>query len=153
MEFTAALVIFIIGGSFGFLARHLLINSSSEKESLVKKANKSDAALAQYKIDVAEHLDNSSKLLEQMNDTCQTAMAQMKESTALLQQASVNETVAMPFFSEETNDELAKTAVLRHKPRKPSLEESITEPPLDYSNTSSGLFIDKQNKEVAPSAG
>jgi hypothetical protein len=146
MEFTTALLIFIIGGGFGFLARHLLINTSSEKESLVEKANKSDTALAQYKIDVAEHLDNSSKLLEQMNHTCQTAMAQMKESTELLQQASHNETITMPFFSEETNDELAKTASLRHKARKVTTDEAITEPALDYSNTSSGLFIDQPNK-------
>ena len=97
MEFTTALLIFIAGSGFGFLAKHFL-STSGEQENLAEQVNKSDAALAQYKIDVAEHLDNSTKLLEQMNSTCQTAMTQMKASTQLLQQASENESIAMPFF-------------------------------------------------------
>jgi len=116
MNVVIALVIFIIGGISGFFANRLLSSTSQEQRKLAAQVNKSEAALDQYKLDVAEHLDSSAKLLDQMNDTCQTAMKQMQESTQLLQKATTVET------------------------------EAITEAPLDYSGNPSGLFADQKQK-------
>jgi uncharacterized membrane-anchored protein YhcB (DUF1043 family) len=146
MNVVIGLVIFIIGGLSGFFANRFLSCASQEKRKLAEQVNKSEAALDQYKLDVAEHLSSSAKLLEQMNGTCQTAMKQMQESTQLLQKATTAEVEGMPFFSEETQQQLAQTATLRHQKRDPSESQSYTEPPLDYSSNPSGLFEDQKQK-------
>jgi len=146
MNVVIALVIFIIGGIGGFFATRLLSNTSQEQRKLAEQVNKSEAALEQYKLDVAEHLASSATLLDQMNNTCQTAMKQMQESTQLLQKATTVEAEGMPFFSAETQQQLAQTATLRHQKRSTETMEAITEPPLDYSGNPSGLFADQKQK-------
>ena len=146
MNVVIALVIFIIGGIGGFFATRLLSNTSQEQRKLAEQVNKSESALEQYKLDVAEHLSSSAKLLDQMNNTCQTAMKQMQESTQLLQKATTAEIEGMPFFSAETQQQLAQTATLRHQKRSAEPAEVMTEAPLDYSGNPSGLFADKKQK-------
>ncbi|HCM48242.1 MAG TPA: DUF1043 domain-containing protein [Colwellia sp.] len=146
MDVVIALVIFIIGGVGGFFATRLLSNTSQEQRKLADQVNKSETALDQYKLDVAEHLSSSAKLLDQMNNTCQTAMKQMQESTQLLQKATTAEVEGMPFFSAETQQQLAQTATLRHQKRSTERVEAMTEAPLDYSGNPSGLFDDQKQK-------
>lgn len=145
MSVVMIIVLLLVGGVIGFFASQMLSANAKENKQLSEKVSESEQALAQYKQDVAEHLDNSAKLLEQMNSTCQTAMKQMEESTKLLQQATPSEKVVMPFFSKETQEQLAQTVKLRHEKRPESKDTSnVTEPPLDYSNAPSGLFDDKK---------
>ncbi|PKG85433.1 DUF1043 domain-containing protein [Colwellia sp. 75C3] len=146
MNVVIALVIFIIGGIGGFFATRLLSNTSQEQRKLADQVTKSETALDQYKLDVAEHLSSSAKLLDQMNNTCQTAMKQMQESTQLLQKATTAEVEGMPFFSAETQQQLAQTATLRHQKRSSETAEGMTEAPLDYSGNPSGLFADQKQK-------
>lgn len=144
MNVVIGFIIFLVGSAVGFFAARLMTSSSKEQE-FAEKANQSEAALQQYKVDVAEHLDSSAKLLEQMNATCQDAMSQMAKSTTLLQQATPTENSSMPFFSKETQEQLAQTVTLRHeKKEKKENTAEITEPPLDYSGNPSGLFDDKK---------
>lgn len=144
MNVVIGLIIFLVGGIVGFFATKLFSNTSKEQQKLAEKATQSEAALEQYKQDVAEHLDSSAKLLEQMNATCQTAMAQMEQSTKLLQQATPDDINSMPFFSKETQEQLAQTVSLRHQRKDEKRDDSRTEPPLDYSGNPSGLFDDKK---------
>ena len=144
MNVVIALVIFVIGGIAGFFATRILSNTNQQQRKLSEQVNKSEAALEQYKLDVAEHLSSSANLLNQMNNTCQTAMKQMQESTQLLQKATSVEVEGMPFFAAETEQQLAQTASLRRKKRTADAPESITEPPLDYSGNPSGLFADQK---------
>ena len=149
MTVVTALIIFIVGTIVGFFVNHFLSSSSQEQRKLAEQVNKSEAALSQYKLDVADHLDSSAKLLEQMNSTCQTAMKQMEESTHLLQKATTTDAEGMPFFSQETQQQLAQTASLRH-PKRPSDDvELSTEAPLDYSGQASGLFVDEKPATAA----
>ncbi len=145
MSVVMIIVLLLVGGAIGFLAGRLLSASSQENKKLNEQVSQKESALAQYKLDVAEHLESSSELLEKMNETCQTAMKQMAESTKLLQQATPPE-ATMPFFSKETQDQLAETVNLRHE-KKETLKnaEPSTEPPLDYSGNPSGLFVDKKH--------
>ncbi|WP_448549712.1 YhcB family protein [Thalassotalea fusca] len=144
MSIILGIGIFILGGIAGFLANRFY-SSQHDAEKLREQVTQSDAALAQYKLDVAEHLDNSTQLLEQMNQTCQKAMQQMETSTKLLQQATPDINDAMPFFSKETQEQLAKTVNLRHDRSEKKTKESLSEPPLDYSAGSSGLFEGKKH--------
>ena len=144
MNVVIGLIIFIVGAIAGFIAGRLLSASTQEHKKLEEQASQSENALAQYKQDVAEHLESSAKLLDQMNTSCQTAMAQMAQSTKLLQQATPDESEVMPFFSKETQEQLAKTVSLRHQKRSSEPEQAATEPPLDYSGNPSGLFADKK---------
>ena len=144
MNVVLGLGIFIVGAIVGFFANKMLFSSSQETQKLAEKASQSESELAQYKLDVAEHLDGSAKLLEQMNSTCQTAMAQMAQSTQLLQQATPDKIENMPFFSKETQEQLAQTVNLRHNNEGRKTDEVISEPPLDYSGAPSGLFDDKK---------
>lgn len=144
MTLITGLISLLVGALGGFFIGKNFSKSNKENQKLAQQANQNEEALSQYKTDVAEHLDNSSKLLEQMHATCQTAMKQMAESTKLLQQATPTETEAMPFFSKETQEQLAQTATLRHQKREEKTEEAITEAPLDYSGNPSGLFDDKK---------
>jgi len=143
MTVVMTIVLLLVGGTVGFFAGRFLSTSAKENKQLAEQVNKSEAALSQYQSDVAQHLDNSAKLLEQMNATCQSAMKQMEESTALLQRVTPSEQDSMPFFSQETQEQLAQTVKLRHAKKKVAREE-MTEPPLDYSNNPSGLFDDKK---------
>lgn len=137
------IVLLLVGAVIGFFASKFLSASEKENKRLSAQVNESENALNQYQQDVAEHLENSAKLLEQMNNTCQTAMKQMEQSTALLQRATPTDKDVMPFFSQETQEQLAKTVKLRHK-KAEKVEENVTEPPLDYSGNPSGLFDDKK---------
>lgn len=139
MSVVIGLGIFIIGVLVGFILNKLVFNSSQEKEILVK-AKQTEASLTQYKKDVAEHLNSSAALLAKMNETCQTAMAQMSKSTELLQQATPEPTENIPYFSQETHDEIQETIALRPKDSDKKSDYAITEPPLDYSGNGSGLF-------------
>ncbi|GLX83310.1 YhcB family protein [Thalassotalea eurytherma] len=143
MDVVSGIIIFILGAIVGAFAFKTLSASSQEQVKLSEKVSESEAELAKYKEDVAEHLDNSTQLLSQMNEACQAAMKQMEQSTQLLNQATPENTAAMPFFSQETQEQLAKTAELRHNRERKS-EDSLTEQPLDYSDNPSGLFDDKK---------
>lgn len=144
MSIVLAVGLFIAGAIIGFFIHKLLFASSQETKKLAEKASQTESELAQYKLDVAEHLDSSAKLLEQMNNTCQSAMKQMAQSTQLLQQATPENIESMPFFSKETQEQLAQTVNLRHNKAERNNDETISEPPLDYSGAPSGLFDDKK---------
>lgn len=152
MTIVTALIVFVVGAIVGFIVNHFLSSSNQEQRKLAEQASKSETALSQYKLDVADHLESSAKLLDKMNNTCQTAMKQMEESTQLLQRVTTNDTDGMPFFSQETQDQLAQTAGLRHPKRDTKQVESNTKAPLDYSGEASGLFIDKEQQDT-PKAG
>jgi len=149
MTVVTALIVFIIGAIVGFMANHFLSSSNQEERRLAEQVNKSEAALSQYKLDVSDHLESSAKLLDQMNDTCQTAMKQMQESTQLLKSATTSDAETMPFFSQETQDQLTQTAGLRHPKKTDKKTDTVTEAPLDYSGEASGLFIDEKQKKAS----
>ena len=149
MTVVTALIVFVVGTIVGFFANHFLSSSNQEQRKLAEQVNKSDTALSQYKLDVADHLESSAKLLDKMNNTCQTAMKQMEESTQLLQKVTTSDADGMPFFSQETQDQLAQTAGLRHPKRAEKKVASSTEAPLDYSGEASGLFIDQKEPDTS----
>ncbi|MBA6389784.1 YhcB family protein [Colwellia sp. BRX10-3] len=145
MNVVLGLGLFIVGAIIGFFASRILFSSTQETQKLAAKASQSESELARYKLDVAEHLENSANLLGQMNSTCQVAMAQMAQSTQLLQQATPDNIENMPFFSKETQEQLAQTVNLRHNKSVRKNDETASEPPLDYSGAPSGLFDDKKH--------
>jgi hypothetical protein len=138
------IIVFIFGAIVGFFAQRFISQSSSQAK-LQEQLDAQEQSLSSYKKEVAAHLQKSADLLMQMNSTCQQAMDQMKQSTELLQQATPD-VVNMPFFSEETQQQLAATAALRHQKRKQSDNtlDTSAEPPLDYSGNPSGLFVDQK---------
>ena len=91
MDIVLAIFLLLVGAAIGFIASRYLSASVQDNQKLSERVSNSEAALAQYKLDVAEHLDDSTILLEKMNSTCQTAMKQMEKSTQLLQQATPTE--------------------------------------------------------------
>ena len=147
MSVVIALIVFVVGAVVGFFANHFMSSTNQEQRKLAEQVNKTEAALSQYKLDVADHLESSAKLLSEMNNTCQTAMKQMEESTLLLQRATTSDSDGMPFFSQETQEQLAQTAALRHDKRINRSAELNTEAPLDYSGKASGLFSDQETQE------
>lgn len=149
MTVVSALVVFVVGIIVGFFANHFLSSSSQEQRKLSEQVGKSEAALSQYKLDVADHLESSANLLDQMNNTCQTAMKQMKESTQLLQRVTTSDVDGIPFFSQETQEQLAQTASLRHPKRAAKQDEATIEAPLDYSGEASGLFADQKLQDTS----
>jgi uncharacterized membrane-anchored protein YhcB (DUF1043 family) len=144
MDIVLAIFILLAGVAMGFLASRFLSVSVKDNQKLSEQVSSSESALAQYKLDVTEHLNDSKILLEKMNSTCQTAMQQMEKSTQLLQQATPTEVDGMPFFSKETQEQLAQTVKLRHNRGERKDKVAITEPPLDYSGEASGIFADKK---------
>jgi len=149
MTVVTALIVFVVGAIVGFFANHFLSSSNQEQRKLAEQVSKSESALSQYKLDVADHLESSAKLLDKMNNTCQTAMKQMEESTQLLQKVTTSDAEGMPFFSQETQEQLAQTAGLRHPKRTTKQQASSTEAPLDYSGEASGLFIDQKQPDTS----
>jgi uncharacterized membrane-anchored protein YhcB (DUF1043 family) len=150
MDIIIGFIIFFIGATAGFFANKRFSASQQEQKKIAEQANKTEAKLAQYRLDVAEHLESSASLLDQMNNTCQVAMKQMEKSTALLQQATPTEIESIPFFSKETEEQLAETAKLRHQKKKTVEEEYSTEAPLDYSGNPSGIFDDRKQTVTNP---
>ncbi|TWX53082.1 YhcB family protein [Colwellia hornerae] len=144
MDIVLAIFLLLVGAAIGFVASRFLSASVQDNQKLSERVSNSEAALAQYKLDVAEHLDDSTILLDKMNSTCQTAMLQMEKSTQLLKQATPLDVDGMPFFSKETQEQLAQTVSLRHSRAERKNEATSTEPPLDYSGQASGLFADKK---------
>jgi uncharacterized membrane-anchored protein YhcB (DUF1043 family) len=151
MDIVLAIFLLLVGAAIGFIASRLLSASVQDNQKLSEQVSNSESALAQYKLDVTEHLNDSTILLEKMNSTCQKAMQQMEKSTQLLQQATPTEVDGMPFFSKETQEQLAQTVTLRHNRSERKNKVAITEPPLDYSGEASGLFAD--TKQSVTNAG
>lgn len=143
MTVIIGLIIFVGGALIGFILNKVTGSASQKNQELTDKVKQSEKALEQYKTNVSEHLESSAKLLEQMHSTCKDAMAQMAQSTKLLHEATPEETSAMPFFSQETQEQLAQTVQLRHSSSNRKNDKTITEAPLDYSGNPSGLFEDK----------
>ncbi|WP_076417259.1 DUF1043 family protein [Colwellia sp. UCD-KL20] len=150
MTVIIGLAIFIGGALLGFILNKTMSSTSQENKELNNKVNQSEQALEQYKANVAEHLESSAKLLEQMHSTCKDAMTQMAQSTKLLQEATPEESSAVPFFSQETQEQLAQTVQLRHKEPDRKNDVAITEAPLDYSGNPSGLFKDQTQSVTNP---
>lgn len=145
MDILFAIVIFSAGIVLGIFAQKSLLSPASTTEDTQQKLNQREQELTQYKLDVAEHLDDSAALLKKMNETCQIAMTQMEKSTELLQKATPDATQdELPFFSPETTAELQKTAILRQTKNERTEDVSMTEPPKDYSSEKSGIFSDKK---------
>jgi len=140
---AVGLIALIVGALIGYVANRFLSAPDHSEKKLVEQINQSEAALSQYKQEVAQHLEQSADLLNQMNKTCQNAMAQMEQSTQLLKQATPTESTTMPFFSAETQQQLAETAAKRHPKKQLNEPTKTAQPPLDYSDGSSGLFVDK----------
>lgn len=138
MDILIALIVFIVGAGAGFFATQYFSTNSSQQQKMAKEAKIKEDAFSQYKQDVAEHLENSAQLLEQMNNTCTTAMAQMERSTQLLQQATPSDSEHLPYFSKETHEQLAETFDLRHQEK--AKEAVRTSAPRDYSGDASGLL-------------
>ncbi len=144
MVIVYGILIFLLGALIGAAGYKALSISATEQKQLNEKVKENEEALSQYKLDVAKHLDDSAKLLEQMNTTCQAAMKQMEESTKLLNKATEDDKPDMPFFDQETQEHLAKSITLQDSNKNKIQEVTNTEPPLDYSNKASGLFDDSK---------
>lgn len=144
MTIVLGIIILLVGALIGALGFKFFSTSATEQKQLNEKVKESENVLAQYKLDVAKHLEDSAKLLEQMNSSCQAAMKQMEESTKLLNKATVEDKPEMPFFDEETQEHLTKTIALREANQHKQPEALTTEPPLDYSDKASGLFDDSK---------
>ena len=99
MDIILAIFLLLVGAAIGFIASRFLSASVQDNQKLSEQVSNSESALAQYKLDVSEHLDSSTQLLEQMNVTCKSAMQQMEQSTKLLKKATPNED-SIPFFCD-----------------------------------------------------
>lgn len=150
MTIIIGLAIFVAGAIIGFILNKVTGATAQENQELTSKVNQSEQALEQYKANVAEHLESSAKLLEQMHSTCKDAMLQMAESTKLLQEATPDDASVMPFFSQETQEQLAQTLQLRNASSANKKDIEITEAPLDYSGNPSGLFKDETQSVTNP---
>ena len=144
MEFVYLFIGVAVGALVGFFASKKLSASEQEYQQLEKQVNESKQSLEQYQQEVASHLDNSAKLLTQMNEACQNAMVQMEQSTSLLNKAN-SQTKSAGFFSKETEEQL-RASPKRVKASRPRKDEQLTEAPRDYSSDPSGLFND--NKQI-----
>ncbi|WP_426369664.1 YhcB family protein [Pseudocolwellia sp. HL-MZ7] len=150
MALIIGLVTFVVGLLVGIIANKFMGSTSQENQELTNKLDQGEKALDEYKANVAEHLESSAKLLEQMHTTCKDAMLQMAQSTKLLQEATPDDKSAMPFFSQETQDQLAQTIKLRDASAANKKDAEITEAPLDYSGNPSGLFKDETQSVTNP---
>ncbi|KGJ98977.1 YhcB family protein [Thalassotalea sp. ND16A] len=142
MEFLYLFIGAVIGTIGGFFISNKMSASEQDYKRLEQEASANKTSLKNYQQEVATHLASSAQLLNQMNETCATAMAQMEKSTILLHKAT-NETKAMPFFSEEIEAQM-RTSPDKLKAAQPRKKEQITEAPRDYSADPSGLFNDEK---------
>lgn len=151
MDIIINLIIFIAGLAIGIFIQKSLSSSTEQSTATEEKLTKREQELTQYKLNVAEHLDDSAALLKKMNETCQVAMAQMEKSTELLQRATPEKSSdELPFFSEEITADLTTTASLRRPAAGNSSDHDLTEAPKDYSDDPSGLF--KGEKQTVTNA-
>lgn len=152
MTIIIGLTSFTLGIIIGFILFKASSGPSQESAKLAEQVNQSEQALEKYKNEVAEHLDSSATLLNQMHSTCKEAMEQMAQSTKLLQEATPEDSTTMPFFSQETQEQLAQTVQLRHSSSDRKEDIQITEAPLDYSGNPSGLFDNSTQSVTKPEA-
>ncbi len=143
MEFLYIFIGITIGAIGGFFISKRLSASEQDVQRLEQEAQRTKSSLEEYRQEVAEHLNSSAKLLEQMNATCKSAMEQMEKSTLLLNKASEESVPSAPFFSEEATKHMRDPQRPRKK-LKSTKAKDLTEPPLDYANQPSGIFNDSK---------
>ncbi|MEO2267853.1 YhcB family protein [Pseudoalteromonas pernae] len=119
-----------------------------KQEELEEQAHKAQSELEQYRQDVADHLDNTNKLINKLKDNYEQLANHVAQSNSLL---TLKKEVDMsqPFFSKETTEQLH--ASLNQRPERHATHTLHDSQPADYAAGESGLFSgQKKDNEQQP---
>ncbi|CCQ10372.1 FIG00949461: hypothetical protein [Pseudoalteromonas luteoviolacea B = ATCC 29581] len=121
-----------------------------KQDELEQQANDAKMALDQFRQDVADHLDNTRKLVTRMQDNYTQLLNQVEQTNQLLVVDSTP-TSAEPFFSKETTEQLQ--ASLKNRQEKRSDRSNATSQPTDFVEGTSGIFSGQssENEQIKAS--
>ena len=88
---------FFLGGWFN--------KKRNKQEDLEHQVEQAQTELAQYRQDVADHLDNTNKLMSKIKENYEQLLAHSQRSEKLLT-ARESADLTQPFFSKETTEQL-----------------------------------------------
>ncbi|MFY8273715.1 ZapG family protein [Pseudoalteromonas sp. SSDWG2] len=136
-------VVIIIAASSFFLGGWFT-KKRFKQEELEEQAQTAQRELEQYRQDVADHLDNTNKLISKLKDNYEQLANHVQQSDHLLL-AKKNIDMSQPFFSKETTEQLH--ASLSQRPERHGINTVHDSQPADYAAGESGLFSG-QKKET-----
>ncbi|MFC3033022.1 ZapG family protein [Pseudoalteromonas fenneropenaei] len=120
-----------------FFLGALFTKKKFKQDELEQQAADAKHALAQFRQDVADHLDNTRKLVNKMQDNYTQLLNQVEETNQLLVIEKVVHP-ADPFFSKETTEQLQ--ASLKSRPERRGDRSTASSQPSDFAAGTSGIF-------------
>lgn len=126
----------IVAGAAFYLGV-VITKKKFKQDELEQQATAAKMELEQFRQDVADHLDNTRKLVSRMQDNYTQLLNQVEETNLLLlSEKPVIDTE--PFFSKETTEQLQ--ASLKSRKERKSDRSSATSQPSDFAEGSTGIF-------------
>ncbi|TMP86144.1 DUF1043 domain-containing protein [Pseudoalteromonas ruthenica] len=141
MYTTTWLGIVIIVAACSFFVGSWMTKRRFKQGELEEQAQQAQNDLERYRQDVADHLDNTNKLIAKLKENYEQLVNHVQQSDHLLT-AKQDVDLSQPFFSKETTEQLH--ASLSQRPERQPTRSVHDSQPTDYASGESGLFTGEQ---------
>ena len=129
--------IIVIVAVAAFFLGAFVTKKQFKQDELEQQVEQAKNTLEQYRQDVADHLSNTSKLVNKMKDNYDQLLNHVDETNKLLL-TDKKQHPTEPFFSKETTEQLQRSLKERESDRSSAFAQ-----PADYVSGKSGLFAGK----------
>jgi len=138
MELVSGILVFVVGLATGvgiMIARNRLDSGSQQVKKALSECQQSNAQLKQ---EWQDHLATFRSVATNLNEMSSHIQAQVEDAEQLLNPPATSN--AFPFFSKEA------TQILQSAGPDKRERSQVSDQPLDYSNTASGVFQGNQKR-------
>lgn len=144
MEFSMSLVWLSVGVLIGAVITRLISVKQFGQSKLQLELDESRKQLAQYRVDVSEHLDTTNQLMAQLQENYARIAKHVQQSKMQLVEQPVSQRDEINFFSADTSRQIKQSL---HQLDERRREHSVPEQqPRDYSGEASGLIKERPQK-------
>lgn len=145
MDFSMSLVWLIVGAVLGAVITRLISLKQFGQSKLQMELDESRKQLAQYRVDVSEHLDTTNQLMAQLQENYARIAKHVQQSKMQLVEQPVSQRDEINFFSADTSRQIKQSL---HQLDERRRQHSVSEQqPRDYSGEASGLIKERPRKE------
>ncbi|MBW3697149.1 DUF1043 family protein [Vibrio sp. T187] len=141
MPWMYAIVGLLVGAILGVVIARLTKPEYKNQKSVQKELDSAKFALEQQRQELADHFAQTAEMLDTLG----------KDYTKLYQHMEKTTSELLPNLPEQDNP-FVKTAA-QHSEKADDTVTTISQPPKDYANGSTGLFTEKEKEIIeAPEA-
>jgi uncharacterized protein len=145
MDYTWLLVGLLIGLVVGALVSRIISVKQFGQDKLQQELDESRKQLAQYRLDVSEHLDTTNQLMSQLQENYARIAKHVQHSKMQLVEQPVNSRDEVNYFATDTTQQIKQSLHQLNERRRQ--HSQVDQQPKDYSGEASGLIKERPTKE------